>query len=100
VSLNLIGTGTPGASLSLQAAGQVYATTTVDANGNFAISVGGIPGSLTSLQLVQTVDRSYLQSLLGGGGLLGGLLGTVESLIKPLHLSSGGSGSPTIGLVS
>ncbi len=100
ISLNLIGTATPGAYLSLQAAGQVYATTNVDANGNFSIAVTGIPSGLSSLQLVQTVDRTYLQSLLGTGGLLGGLLGTVESLIKPLHLNSGGTGSPTINLVS
>ncbi|MEQ1735053.1 MAG: sigma-70 family RNA polymerase sigma factor [Rhodoglobus sp.] len=100
VSLNLIGTGTPGAYLSLQAAGLVYATTRVDANGAFALSASGIPGDLSGLQLVQTVDHGYLQSLLGGGGLLGGLLGTVDALIKPLHLSSGGSGSPSITLVN
>lgn len=96
ISLNLTGTGTPGAHVSLQAAGQVYATTTVDANGNFVLNVAAIPGGLSSLELVQTVDRSYLANLLGLGGVLGGLLTDVDALIngliRPLNLTSGGSG--------
>jgi hypothetical protein len=96
ISLNLTGKGTPGAHLSLQAAGQVYATTTVDANGDFALNVTAIPGGLSSLELVQTVDRGYLVELLGLGGLLGDLLGTVDglvnALIAPLSLSGNSSG--------
>lgn len=95
ISVSLSGTGTPGAAVSLQALGQVYASTTVDANGNFTLSASAIPGGLASLDLVQTVDRSYLASLLPGGGVLAKLLGTldglVNALIKPLQLSSGGS---------
>lgn len=95
LSLELIGTGTPGAHLSLQAAGQVYATTTVNADGDFVLNVTGIPGGLSSLELVQVVDESYLVDLLGLGGLLGGLVGDldtlIQGLIQPLHLSSGDS---------
>lgn len=96
VSVNLSGTGTPGAHLSLQAAGQVYATTTVDANGNFVLNVTAVPGGLASLDLVQTIDRSYLKSLLPGGGVVAELLGQVDALvnalIRPLGLSGNSSG--------
>jgi len=101
ISLSLGGTGTPGAHLSLQALGQVYATTTVDASGHYTISASAIPGGLASLDLVQTVDRQYLTGLLAGG-VLGGLLGTVDdlvnALIKPIGLSSN-SGGVAINLV-
>ncbi|MBU1588176.1 MAG: sigma-70 family RNA polymerase sigma factor, partial [Actinobacteria bacterium] len=96
ISLTLTGTGTPGAHLSLQAAGQVYASTTVDANGNYAISASAIPGGLASLDLVQTVDREYLTGLLGG--VLGLVDSVVDALIKPLGLSSN-SGGIVINLV-
>jgi RNA polymerase sigma factor (sigma-70 family) len=101
VSLSLTGTGTPGAQLSLQALGQVYATTTVDMNGHYSISASAIPGGLASLDLVQTVDRQYLTQLLGTG-VLGGLLGSVDELvdglIKPLGLASS-SGGVAVNLV-
>lgn len=96
IDLNLTGTGTPGAHLSLQAAGQVYATTTIDANGNFTLNVTAIPGGLSSLELVQVVDRQFLKGLLPGGGAVAELLGTLDglinALIRPLSLTSGGSG--------
>lgn len=103
ISLNLTGTATPGAHLSLQAAGQVYATTTVNSNGTFTIAATGVPGGLSSLSLVQTVDEGYLATLIpGAGGLLGGLTGTVDALIqaliKPIVLGSSDS-SITIVLV-
>lgn len=95
LSLDLTGTGTPGAHLSVQAAGQVYATTTVNADGTFVLNVTGVPGGLSSLELVQTVDESYLIDLLGLGGLLGGLVGDldalIQELIQPLRLTSGDS---------
>jgi hypothetical protein len=95
VSLNLTGSGTPGANLSLQAAGQVYATTTVDANGAWALTATAIPGGVSSLDLVQQVDRDYLVGTLPGGGALATILGTVDGLVNalvtPLQLSSGGS---------
>lgn len=104
IDLNLVGTATPGAHLSLQAAGLVYATTTVSQDGTFVLNVTGIPGGLSSLDLVQTVDRSYLSGLVGGGGLLGGLFGTVDGLInkliKPLNLSSGSNQGIAITLLS
>jgi RNA polymerase sigma factor (sigma-70 family) len=102
VSLSLTGTGTPGAHLSLQALGQVYATTVVDAAGNYTISATAVPGGLASLDLVQTVDRQYLAGLLGPG-ILGSVLGGVDqlldSLIRPLGLTSN-SGGVVINLVS
>ncbi|MEV8254544.1 sigma-70 family RNA polymerase sigma factor [Rhodoglobus sp. NPDC076762] len=104
IDLNLVGTATPGAHLSLQAGGLVYATTTVSSNGTFALNVTGIPGGLSSLDLVQTVDRDYLAGIVGSGGLLGGLLGVVDGLIndliKPLNLSSGNNQGVNIRLLS
>ena len=101
VSLSLNGTGTPGAHLSLQALGQVYATTTVDAGGHYSISASAIPGGLASLDLVQTVDRQYLRGLLGTG-ILGNLLADVDALInaliQPLGLA-GSTGGIAINLV-
>ncbi|MGX5680836.1 sigma-70 family RNA polymerase sigma factor [Schumannella luteola] len=95
IDLSLAGTGTPGAHLSLQAAGQVYATTTVNPDGTFTINATAVPGGLSSLELVQAVDRSYLASLLPGGGavekLLGTLDGVINALIKPLTLTVGSS---------
>lgn len=95
IDLSLAGTGTPGAHLSLQAAGQVYATTIVNPDGSFTINATAVPGGLSSLELVQYVDRSYLATLLPGGGtvekLLGTLDGLVNALIKPLALTVGSS---------
>jgi RNA polymerase sigma factor (sigma-70 family) len=92
VSLNLSGSGTPGAHVSLQAAGQVYATTTVGPDGRFTLTATAVPSGLGSLDLVQTVDREFLQTLLPGGGVLAELLGTlddlVNALIQPLALDS------------
>ncbi len=84
LDLQLVGTATPGAHLSLQAAGQIYATTTVNADGTFVINATAIPGGLSSLELVQAVDRSYLATLLPDGGPLGGILGTVDALVNAL----------------
>lgn len=95
IDLDLSGSATPGAHLSLQAAGQVYATTQVNSDGTFTLAVTGIPQGLSGLELVQTVDRDYLQALLGTGalgGLLGGLDALIDGLIRPIQLSSGGSG--------
>lgn len=101
--LTLTGTATPGAHLSLQAAGQIYATTTVAADGTFVIAATAIPGGLSQLELVQYVDRSYLATLLPGGGVLEKVLGTldtlVNALIRPIQLGSGDS-RVTITLLS
>ncbi len=89
LSLSLSGTGTPGAHLSLQAAGQVYATTTVDESGNFTLAATAIPGGLESLELVQHVDHEYLEGLLPDGalsGLLGGLDDLIGDLIEPVTI--------------
>lgn len=82
------GSGTPGAKVSLQAAGAVYATTTVGANGKYSISAGGIPEAVGSLSVVQKVDQS----------LLGGLVNGVLRVLKPLTISSSSGGLPVIAV--
>lgn len=102
ISLHLVGTGTPGASVSARAAGQVYATVQVDASGHYVVDIAAFPGGLSSLDLVQTVDRNYLKSLVLAGNplaeVLGLLDGLVDALIQPLGLTSGG-GAVDINLV-
>jgi hypothetical protein len=102
ISLHLVGTGTPGASVTARAAGQVYATVEVDASGHYVVDIAAFPGGLTSLELVQTVDRDYLKSLVLAGNplaeVLGLLDGLVNALIQPLGLTSGG-GAVGINLV-
>ncbi|HWR84618.1 MAG TPA: sigma-70 family RNA polymerase sigma factor [Rhodoglobus sp.] len=96
IALDLSGSGTPGAHLSLQAAGQIYATTTIAADGTFALHVTGVPGGLASLELVQTVDETYLLRSLGLDWLVGGLTHLIDDavghLIRPLGLSGNDSG--------
>jgi hypothetical protein len=82
------GSGTPGAQVSLQAAGTIYATTTVGADGRYSISAGGIPETVTGLSVVQKVDQ----------GLLGGLVNGVLQLLKPLTISSSSGGLPVIAI--
>ena len=53
-TLDLAGTGIPGATVSLQAAGAVYATTTVTVQGTWVIHVTALPTSVVGLQLKQT----------------------------------------------
>lgn len=88
VSVSLTGTGTPGAKVSLQAAGTVYATTTIGSNGKYAISVGGIPETVGQLSVVQKVDQS----------LLGGIVGGVLQVLKPLTISSSNGVLPLIAV--
>ena len=88
VNVSISGTGTPGASVALKAAGTVYATTTVGANGTYSISAGGIPQAVGSISVVQTVDQS----------LLGGLIGGVLNVLKPLTISSSSGGLPAIAV--
>jgi hypothetical protein len=94
ISLHLTGTGTPGASVTAQAAGNVYANVVVDGSGHYVIDIAAFPGGLSSLQLVQTVDRNYLRAIVLGNNplaeTLGLLDGLINALVKPLGLSSGG----------
>jgi len=53
-ALDLTGTGIPGATVSLQAAGVVFATTTVAPGGTWAIHVPALATSTAGLQLNQT----------------------------------------------
>jgi RNA polymerase sigma factor (sigma-70 family) len=88
VTVAISGSGTPGAHVSLQAAGTIYATTTVGANGKYSISAGGIPQAVGSLSVVQKVDK----------GLLGGLINGVLQILKPLTVSSSSGGLPVIAV--
>lgn len=94
ISLHLVGTGTPGATITAQAAGAVYATVQVNASGQFVIDIAAFPGGLSSIDLVQTVDRDYLRALALGNNplaeVLGLLDGLINALVQPLGLSSGG----------
>ena len=96
IALHLTGTGTPGATVTARAAGQVYATATVDASGHYVIDIAAFPSGLASLELVQTVDRNYLRGLVLGDNPLaevpGVLDGLINALVTPLGLSSGGGG--------
>lgn len=95
IALHLTGTGTPGATVTAQAAGQLYATAQVNASGNYLIDIAAFPGGLSSIELVQTVDRDYLRGLVLGDNplaeILGLLDGLIDALIRPLGLSSGGA---------
>jgi RNA polymerase sigma factor (sigma-70 family) len=88
VTVSVSGHGTPGASVALKAAGSVYATTTVGANGSYSISAGGIPQAVGNISVVQTVDQS----------LLGGIIGGVLNVLKPLTVSSSSGGLPVIAV--
>ncbi|HEX4442060.1 MAG TPA: sigma-70 family RNA polymerase sigma factor [Galbitalea sp.] len=103
VSLNLSGTGTPGAQVALQALGIIYASTTIGANGIFTLSLQALPHGVASLQLVQTVNRNYLLGLIPTsalGQLLGSVTGLVDALVKPLRLTSGGASGVSISLIN
>ncbi len=54
-SLDLSGKGMPGATVSVQAAGVVYATTVVTPQGTWAIHISALPDGLGKLQLKQTL---------------------------------------------
>jgi hypothetical protein len=88
LNVSVSGSGTPGAKVSLQAAGNVYATTTVGSNGKYSNTVGGIPETVGSLSVVQKVDQ----------GLLGGLVNGVLQALKPLTISSSSGGLPIIAI--
>ena len=88
LTVTVSGTGTPGASVALTAAGTVYATTTVGSNGSYSISAGGIPEAVGNVSVVQTVDQS----------LLGGLIGGVLNVLKPLTISTSSGGLPVIAV--
>ncbi|WP_309710465.1 sigma-70 family RNA polymerase sigma factor [Pseudolysinimonas sp.] len=102
VTLHLTGTGTPGATITAQAAGTVYATAQANASGRYVIEIAAFPGGLSSIELVQTIDRDYLRGVALGinplAELLGLLDGLIDSLIQPLGLSSGG-GTVDVNLV-
>jgi RNA polymerase sigma factor (sigma-70 family) len=88
LTISASGSGTPGAKVSLQAAGTVYATTTVGSNGKYSISAGGIPETVGSLSVVQKVDQS----------LLGGIVNGVLQVLKPLTISSSSGGLPVVAV--
>jgi RNA polymerase sigma factor (sigma-70 family) len=102
ISLHLTGTGTPGATITAQAAGTVYATVKVNASGQYVVDIAAFPGGLSSIDLVQTVDREYLSDLVLGDNplaeVLGLLDGLIDALIQPLGLSSGG-GTVDVNLI-
>lgn len=99
ISLTLEGTATPGANISLQAAGLVYATTTVDDQRRFVLTSIAIPGGIAQLDLVQTVDPDYLLSRLGSGAQNGPVDKLIKAHTRPVVLKSGGDPSIAIRLL-
>ena len=71
--VDLGGTGTPGATVAVQAAGQVYATTTVGSDGKWSVQIDALPSGTGALSVRQT-----LLSLLG-----------IPLLTAPLKLDTG-----------
>ena len=82
-SLDLTGTGSPGATVSLQSAGAVYATTTVTPQGAWTIHVTALSTSVVGLQLKQTAAN------LLGIGLAAPVSVLINSLGVPLELVNG-----------
>jgi len=73
VTLDLSGKGTPGATVSAQVAGAVYATV-VAQDGTWALHLSGLPAGTNSAKLSQSL-----------GGLVGGLLSTL-GITVPLSI--------------
>lgn len=88
--ISLTGTGTPGASVSLQTVGQVYATTTVAADGSFSLVATAVPSGAGSLELVQAIDQSSPVAGSDGRAPLNkfakGVDPLVTDLIRPLRV--------------
>jgi RNA polymerase sigma factor (sigma-70 family) len=84
VALDLVGRGTPGAMVSVQADGVVYATTQVTTAGTWAVHITALPNSIPGLQIKQT-----LVSLLG-----------VDLLTTPLSVLSNSLGITIDGLLN
>jgi len=55
VVVSLSGTGTPGATVAVQAGGVVYATQTVAADGRWSVQINALPSGVTSLDVSQKV---------------------------------------------
>ena len=72
-TITLSGSGVPGATVTAEAGGVVYATTSVGSDGRFSLAVSGLPQAAESVQLSQTI-----------GGALGFL-----GLNIPLRLDTG-----------
>ncbi|CAN5386963.1 hypothetical protein BH09ACT1_BH09ACT1_15080 [soil metagenome] len=84
VTLDLVGRGTPGAMVSVQAAGVVYATTQVTTAGTWAVHITALPNSIPGLQITQT-----LVSLLG-----------IDLLTTPLSVLSNSLGITIDGVLN
>lgn len=84
VTLDLVGRGTPGATVSVQAAGIVYATTQVTTAGTWAVHITALPNGIPGLQISQT-----LISLLG-----------IDLITTPLAVLSNSLGITIDGLLN
>ncbi|TPW77280.1 sigma-70 family RNA polymerase sigma factor [Schumannella soli] len=77
VALDLSGRGTPGATVAAQAAGVVWATTTVGSDGRWALHIDALPTTAGSVALSQKA-----------GGAIGSVLNLL-GLTSPLSLDTG-----------
>jgi hypothetical protein len=71
--VHLGGTGTPGATVAVQAAGVVYATTKVASNGKWSVQIDALPTTTGTLNVTQTLT----------------LLGITLPIKLPLTLNTG-----------
>ncbi|GAB3397552.1 hypothetical protein GCM10027515_01840 [Schumannella luteola] len=77
VALDLSGRGTPGATVAAQAAGAVWATTTVGSDGRWSLHIDALPTTAGSVSLTQKA-----------GGAIGSVLNLL-GLTAPLSLDTG-----------
>ncbi|TPW73512.1 sigma-70 family RNA polymerase sigma factor [Schumannella sp. 10F1B-5-1] len=80
IALNLSGRGTPGATVAAQAAGTVWATTTVGSDGRWALRIDALPTTAGSVAVSQKA-----------GGAIGSVLNLL-GITVPLSLDTGGLG--------
>jgi hypothetical protein len=71
--VNLGGSGTPGATVAVQAGGIVYATTKVGSNGKWSVQIDALPTTTGALNVTQTLT----------------LLGITLPINLPLSLDTG-----------
>jgi RNA polymerase sigma factor (sigma-70 family) len=80
--VSLSGTGTPGATVGVQAAGVVWATTTVGANGKWSVQINALPTNVGALDVTQNVSLLGLLQIKLPLTLTTGPLGIVVTLLN------------------
>jgi hypothetical protein len=79
--VDLGGTGTPGATVAVQGAGVLWATTTVGANGKWTVQIDALPTTVGALNVTQNVSLLGLLQIKLPLTLTTGPLGIVVNLL-------------------